>query len=171
MSDRKQHDPMEHRLWEQMNRAWPAEAGPCPDALLLAAYIDGTATDAEVQRIDGHLAACPACLATVGEIRGLLAAPPMLAPRPVLDRAKALVLAAHVAAARTRWLTIGRWAAAAAAAVIVGYIGFVAGHATWLGRDALANALVCETSFGLADDCRQEPLEDDFLSLLKEAEQ
>jgi anti-sigma factor RsiW len=171
MNNHEQHDPMEQRLWERMNRARPAEAGPCPDPRLLAAYIDGTATDAEVQRIDGHLAACPACLATVGEIRSLLAAPPMPAPKAVLDRAKALVPAAHVAAAPARWSAIGRWAAAAAAAVIVGYLGFVAGHATWLGREALADTLVCETSFGLADDCRQESLEDDFLSALKEGEQ
>jgi predicted anti-sigma-YlaC factor YlaD len=171
MSNREQHDPMEQRLWERMNRARPAQAGPCPDPLLLAVYVDGTATDAEVQRIDGHLAACPACLAAVGEIRGLLAAPLMLAPKPVLERAKALVPAPHITATHTRWSAIGRWAAAAAAAVIVGYLGFVAGHATWLNREALADTLVCETSFGLADDCRQESLEDDFLSALKEIEQ
>jgi anti-sigma factor RsiW len=171
MSNREQHDPMDRRLWERMNRARPAQAGPCPDPLLLAAYVDGTATDAEVHRIDGHLAACPACLATVGEIRSLLAAPPMLAPEPVLERAKALVPAPHITATHTRWSAIGRWAAAAAAAVIVGYLGFVAGHATSLSREALADTLVCETSFGLADDCRHEPLDDDFLSAMKEGEQ
>jgi len=171
MSNRQQNDPMEQRLWERMSPATPAQAGPCPDPLLLAAYVDGTATDAEVQRIDAHLAACPACMAAIGEIRSLLAASPMLAPKPVLEQAKALVPAATVTATHTRWSAIGRWAAAAAAAVIVGYLGFVAGHATWLSREALADTLVCETSFGLADECRQEPPEGDFLSALKEVEQ
>jgi predicted anti-sigma-YlaC factor YlaD len=171
MSRHEQPDPMERRLWERTRRPRPAKSGPCPDPLLLAAYLDGTAAEAEVRQVEEHMASCPACLAAVGQVRGLLAAPPMIAPRRTLDRAKALAPATAAAAAASRWSAVARWAAAATAAAVVGYLGFTAGHTTSLSRTALADTLVCETSFGLADESCQAFPEDDFLMALKEAEQ
>jgi hypothetical protein len=46
----------------------------CPDASLLSAYVDGEVPSPWKERIEEHLASCPACSARVAGYRGLAAA-------------------------------------------------------------------------------------------------
>src|SRR5262245_35265455 len=47
----------------------PLDQTACPTALELAAYIEGRADELLVDRMDVHLARCPACLELVRQIR------------------------------------------------------------------------------------------------------
>jgi anti-sigma factor RsiW len=168
MVNPEQHVPSDRPLRLRLMRP---PAGPCPEAMLLAAYVDGAASADEVRQVEGHLAACPRCLAAVAEVRDLLAAGPMLTPDRVAARAKALAPAAARAARGSRWRDAARWAAAAAAIAVVGYAGFSAGNATCRSRSDQSAALVSEASFGLADASDQMFPNADFLALLAEGDQ
>ncbi|GFK94365.1 hypothetical protein NNJEOMEG_02209 [Fundidesulfovibrio magnetotacticus] len=47
-------------------------AGECPDALTVAAYLDGRLEGAELAAVERHLAACRKCATDVLELRELL---------------------------------------------------------------------------------------------------
>ena len=161
----------ERRLWERYSASHKPRRGPCPDAAELAAYIDGRASPRQVEHIEEHLLACPQCLQAVCEARELLSAEAAaFVPPEVTAAAKALV-SPPAQRAKTRrarisllW-RVGRWAAAAAAALILGYGGFRAGQGTYRQRDAVEATLAAELSFG-ADDSSPEGLVDDELGLL-----
>lgn len=51
-----------------------APSGGCPDAVTLAAYLDGMLTGPELARLDAHIAQCPQCASDVAELRTILAA-------------------------------------------------------------------------------------------------
>jgi len=181
MNESERQDAVDRRLWQRLKAGPPAPAGPCPEGLLLAAWLDGRATAGEARRVEAHLAACPACLAAARDLRRLLDAPPMVAPRAVVDRAKALVGEAVGAvcaagAGRARavrlaagWRGIAQWAATAAAALAVGYLGFRAGQTAYGGADPVA-ALVREASFGLADAAGAATLDEQVLLAFVEGE-
>lgn len=54
----------ERELWEKYAGS-EREAGECPDIIDLAAYIDGTLSESEKERVERHLSRCPECLDAV----------------------------------------------------------------------------------------------------------
>ncbi len=69
-----------------------AEPGAAPDALLIAAYLDGTLDEAEQARVENMLAADPEALALMLASRDALdAAPAEAAPEALLHRAQGIV--------------------------------------------------------------------------------
>jgi hypothetical protein len=64
------HDQVIGRLVSARLRAGGIAAEPCPDAELLAAYVDGGLAAAEVEAVDRHLAGCGACRQLVGLLAG-----------------------------------------------------------------------------------------------------
>ena len=164
MASAEQFDPAERRLWSHVKRT---AADPCPDPLLLAAYVDGLASEAETKEAEAHLAACPRCLETIAETQRLTAAPPVIAPAGVAARAKALVPPAAQARS-VRWFRYGRWAAAAAAVAAVAYLGFVSGDAAGRRGIDLTEVLVQEATFGLADPWGEAEMGDELAQALSE---
>jgi len=173
MNDQTPQDRADRQLWRRW--AAPSEAGPCPDEMALAAYLDGSAPADEAERVEAHLAGCDACRHAVAELRSLLAGGPVLATPQVVTRAKSLLPAPTALAAklgrRRTWRRVARWAATAAAAVLVSYGGFQAGSATRIGRNTEQAALVSEMTFGLEEAPGQEDLYDNELMMLMEDEQ
>ena len=167
------NSPQERRLWKRYSASHRPRPGPCPDAVELAAYIDGRASPRQVEHIEEHLLACPDCLQAVREARELTSAEvTTFVPPEVIAAAKA-ALASPAERAGQRpgkylraalvW-RIGRWAAAAAAALIISYGGFRIGQGTYRQHAAVEAALVAELSFG-EDDSATEGLLDDELVL------
>jgi hypothetical protein len=140
---------------------WRRVAPPAPDParwpspLELAAYLDGRLDDAD--RVEAAIAGDPDLLASVRDARGALATGPAADVTPrMIEAACRLVRAdaagSHAPASSWRiadWLRVGRWAAAAAASILIGIAGY------WLGRLAVVDGspsgsdLVAEASFGV----------------------
>lgn len=82
-------------LWRRARAGWrpPSDDG-APDALLLAAYLDGSLEENESARLEARLAGEPALLDELLALRESLAAAPEAAPAPVpagvVARAQAL---------------------------------------------------------------------------------
>ena len=148
MDPRDQQDAEDRRLWGAARRG-ARTAGPCPDANDLAAWLDGRADQAAAERIESHLAVCPACVQAIGELRQLSQGGAMFVPPQVLARAKALVPARGRSGV---WLRAGRWAAAAAAAAVVSLAGWQAGSATVHARRTVDSQAAAQLSFGLESD-------------------
>lgn len=78
-------------LWRRARRGWrPVADDEAPDALLLAAYLDGRLAEDEAARLEAHLAAEPALLDELLALRESLAAGHEAAPAGVVMRAQAL---------------------------------------------------------------------------------
>jgi hypothetical protein len=72
-------------LWRRARAGWsPVRDDEAPDALLLAAYLEGRLAEDEAARLEGRLAAEPALLDELLALRDSLAAGPEVAPAPVL---------------------------------------------------------------------------------------
>jgi len=170
----------ERALWRRVGPAITGGADACPTDLELAAHVDGRDQPDERRRIESHVAACPACLAAVDEVRGLLAdETAVLVPGAVIEAARALVPAAIGATAGPRsgtrdesgWrLRMGvrvgvRWGAAVAASVVVAVGGFHAGSRVTEADQSLADVIASELSFGLEAETGGSDLEFALLSL------
>lgn len=137
MSEQAEQD---RRLW----RRYAARAGQPPgqpplEANVLAAYLDGTAGPETVERLEARMAADPAVLAEVMELRGLASVEGGPVPPAVLAKAKALVRAeavesrpgpALVIRPRAWWQRL-QWAAAAAVIVVSCLGGYSFGRDTF----------------------------------------
>jgi anti-sigma factor RsiW len=143
--------PTENRLW-QMAKARDgtlvrAQAGPCPDAMALSAWLDGRADQRVADQVESHLTSCPACLDAVMELRSLVAQGAQhrpAAPQAVLDHAKTLVQLPAQARSRNQRATVpaavlawphwavgaAKWAAAAMVLLAIAYGGFTGGLQT-----------------------------------------
>jgi anti-sigma factor RsiW len=149
MNERDRQDEHDLAAWRRYGpQAAGGVPGECPDELDLAAWLDGRAGPELADRIEAHLADCPACLAAAADLRAILAASPMLAPRQAIERAKAL------GRARLRrhaglWARAGRWAAVAATGVLVSYAGLAIGAGASRSRQAVQAAVVGEATLGL----------------------
>lgn len=151
----------------------PGDApGACPGPLELAAYLDGRAADEQRERLEGHLADCPACRAAVGELRDLLAEPIQAMPMTAESRERVAGLIRPVAPGTAAgpgapprhrpWASHAlRRGLAAAAAVAVGYVGYATG--TRAPRVEESSAIVAEMSFGLAGTSDGAAADDDVL--------
>ncbi|MEW6356152.1 MAG: zf-HC2 domain-containing protein [Planctomycetota bacterium] len=151
----------ERKLVARFHRDRPAEPG-CPTLTDLAAYMDGHTDEAETERIEAHLADCPECRKVVIEIRDLLAAPAMVAPKAVLDRAKALAPLRE-----RRWLAVARWTAAVAASILIGLAGLLAGSSVYQNRRQAEERLTSAITFDLvALDAGQDVTGDNVFEIL-----
>ena len=78
-------------LWRRFRETRGPVPGPeSPDALLMAAYLDGALDEEEAARLEAQLAADPELLDEVLALRGTLDAAPEKAPNAVVARAQAL---------------------------------------------------------------------------------
>ena len=133
-------------LWQRLtgdgSRAGrPAAPEPALDAKLLAAWLDGSASHAELEQVERRLADDPDLLEQVLELRELIDAGVTGAPADVLRRAKSLRPAEgevgpdrdspRVIRAGRFWQVL-RWSAAAAALVVAGIAGHACGRQTSL---------------------------------------
>jgi len=130
MSGNAEHD---EQLWRRFEAQASPTDSPPPDANLLAAYLEGSATADEVERIEGRLADDPQLLAELIELRRLAEAPPAAAPQELLGRAKALAAQPAATAGRSWWRQV-QWAAAAAAIVVACWSGYSFGANVFSGQ-------------------------------------
>jgi anti-sigma factor RsiW len=78
-------------LWRRGRDGWRAPADDeAPDALLLAAYLDGRLAEDEAARLEARLAGEPALLDELLALRATLEASPEAPPAAVIARAQAL---------------------------------------------------------------------------------
>lgn len=78
-------------LWHRCREGWrPPADDEAPDALLLAAYLDGRLAEEEAARLEARLTGEPALLDELLTLRATLAAGPQAAPAAVIARAQAL---------------------------------------------------------------------------------
>jgi len=144
-------DNSERTLARRFRQLARREPGTCPDELGLAAYVDGLASEAETARIEAHLAVCRECLLAVADARRLAGRAHAAAPPHVVARARALVGGRGRGASRVRrspWRAAIGWAATAAAAVAVGFVGLSAGSATHRARQAEPEVALAELALG-----------------------
>lgn len=140
MNNDANQDELARELWRRMEASADGALPPV-DANLLAAYLDGTASPAEVEHIEGRMAADPALLEEVIELRELAGAEADVAGWALLARAKALVPAGadETPPARTPtwrgvrgWWRSLQWTAAAAAVVVACWGGYSFGQTAFL---------------------------------------
>ena len=171
MNEHAQRDSEESRLWRQYVAGAGHRPGGGPlDPNLLAAYLDGTACEEEVERVEAAMACDPGLLEEVMQLRALQGAKPEAVPDSLLAGAKALVPVGRSAQGRprpSRWYDLRsvlpgwRRAAAAAAIVLACVTGFSVGRETHLGQVAAAESaaaleigledLIAEPTFEVAD--------------------
>jgi anti-sigma factor RsiW len=123
-------------LWYRARPMWREAAGApaAPDALTLAAYLDGSLDETSAEAVETWMAVAPEGLADIQAIREILAAPPPDAPDHVIVRAQAIVRARPVPArAEAGWLR----------GILAGSAGLL-GPAVWAG--AVAAVLLASVS-------------------------
>jgi anti-sigma factor RsiW len=127
-------------LWRRYaaGRADPEGTG-CPDPVGLAAFLDGTADEAERARVEAHLAVCAACLGAVEDARAIAHAP--LAP--LAEERRRRFTRAVVAEQRGAKRVPG-WLPLAAALV------FTCGTGFWLGGRAATYAAAVRSGVSLS---------------------
>jgi anti-sigma factor RsiW len=170
MNDERSQDGDERQLLRRFSRGAKQATGPCPSELEWATYVDGLASEAECARIEAHLAFCPLCLDEVVQARQLATAAVPEAPAGVAARARALVPARRAPGRLRTWRRVASWAAAAAAAIAVGFAGLRAGSAirersrtaAWVASEVTFQVSYCDLlSSGdvLGDLAREDPHE------------
>ncbi len=133
-------------LWYRARPSWREATGvsEAPDALTLAAYLDGSLDELSAEAVETWMATAPEGLDDIQAIRATLAAPPLDAPDHVVARAQAIVHARPVSGpalgpAEAGWLSrifagpaglLGPavWAGAAAAVLLASVSGFELGR-------------------------------------------
>ena len=88
---------------------------------LLSSYIDGEVTDAERARVEGHLATCDACREELESLRWTVS---VLREMPEVQTSRSFAVSAPSdrAPERPRLVTVTRWAASAAAVLLVALV-------------------------------------------------
>lgn len=167
--------------------------GSCPDAMDLAAYLDGGAPADLAERIEVHLATCGACLAIIRQARAdkalgddslvfvpaeVIAAAQSLVPAQAAGEAEPLIQIVRPGV--SVWLTTVRRAAAIAAMVAIGAAGHHVGAALSAssaasnvaasGNDAAAAATVADVSFGVLDETDDSTAASDLRGIAFSAE-
>lgn len=180
-------DPTDLKRWRRFVALWndsssQAAGGGAADCLSeidLAAWVEGQNghDDARRELIEAHLAACPACLAAMLEVRQSLASQAdsfTFVASEIVAAAKSLVLPSvpemYVAenVRFARWIGIARWSGAAAASVLIGVLGWQAGQATSASDDGPDTLGVTETMMAVADE-QELPVSELSLGALDDA--
>ena len=88
---------------------------------LLSSYIDGEVTDAERARVEEHLATCDACREEIESLRWTVS---VLAEMPEVQTSRSFVFSTPPdrTPERPRLVTVTRWAASAAAVLLVALV-------------------------------------------------
>lgn len=129
-------------LWYRARPSWrrAVSVPEAPDALTLAAYLDGALDEAAAEAVETWMALAPEGLDDIRAIRTIIAAPPRHAPGSAVARAQAIVRARpRPEAAQGGWLRrifagpsglLGPtvWAGAAAAVLLASVSGFELGR-------------------------------------------
>lgn len=125
----------DRNLWMRFVEAHAgSEPSPCPDANVMAAYLDGALSERETEGLEGHLVDCDACLTALRELRS--AAGEALADRP---RRLSLLWRASLSTA-------------AAAAIVAACVGGARFGEAWHEYDVEASAAIsAELSGGYGD--------------------
>src|SRR5437016_4203829 len=111
MKDDPARDKVIDRLVQKQLRAGQARSvSGCPDAELLAAYVERTLAPREVRGCEAHLASCPRCQALIAELVRLEEV-----DVPIKGRASLAASSPAANAFRFRWA----WAGSALAAMLV----------------------------------------------------
>jgi anti-sigma factor RsiW len=154
--------PPEHddrRLWQRYTAARTSDARQPihpPDELDLAAFLDGTASEDVVARVEQWLQRDPTAANEIHDLRSLLARQqesPAFVPTEVAQRAKALVSDAPAAEIRVLSGVLARvagWSVAAAAMVAIATVGYQGGLMAAAPMDTTRD-VTDALSFGLAD--------------------
>jgi hypothetical protein len=130
-------------LWYRVRPSWRQAAGSpeAPDALTLAAYLDGALDETSAEAVETWMVLAPEGLDDIQAMRGILTAPPLDPPSRAIARAQAIVRARPVPPrAKSGWLSwifagpsglLGPtvWAGALAAVLLASVSGFELGRA------------------------------------------
>ena len=152
MNPSKNHPDAEIDLWRQ----YIARDQEKPDTSeidpgLLAVYLDGKATPDQIEQIEASLAHNPDLIEKLSELRELQNLKPSPISQTLLARIKNLVpsSAGQIAPAvsgRDRWWLRLRYAAAAAAILLVAVLGYQLGDATFQGQEQIQASKASQTS-------------------------
>jgi len=133
------NSPDEGALWQRWRSLRPAPAGERPDAMTLAAYVEGRLGLAEAETVEEWLSADPDLAADAASARYAALGPLPEAADGIIARASALVLpkdervvALHASARRPSWHRMVRWSAMAASILVASAIGFALGNDTYV---------------------------------------
>lgn len=169
MTEKTENSREEAALWARARDDWRKSATltEAPDALSLAAYLDGTLDPQGRERVEAWMAGSEDALDLVIAAREASATTPASVPRSLVRRAQALVEPTPVTASRgPSWLEsltaflrpapgVGMagmgmtWAGAMALFLIVSASGFELGRTATLEAVSFQTALAEELSFGL----------------------
>lgn len=124
-------------VWRRAKDEFAMNGGPCrPEPGVLAAYVEGHASDGEVQQVEAWLASDPEAPSLVASLRSALRDPERAAevPQAAIARAQAIVRGpgSQAFAARSFWGLIPsaglQWSAVAALLLLVAVAGFEMGR-------------------------------------------
>jgi anti-sigma factor RsiW len=154
MTDHDPIDPQEQQLWARF--AGPpsppgagAEAGACPSAVDLAAYLDGRLAEAERDVLEAHLALCGPCRELVYEGRETAADEALAFVPPSLIETIRALRRSSPAAQQRGWAAAARWSFAAAASLTMALLAFQAGASAAGAARPAEDVVLSELSFGL----------------------
>jgi anti-sigma factor RsiW len=149
---RRRHDPKtrERTLIRRVMRALSDRHNArCIGVHDMAAYLDGDLSQDAVERVEAHLAACPTCLDTMLQARGMTSGR-LAAPVRVLECVRDLApdVRHRVAKSRANY----QWAAAAVAALAIGLAGLSAGSHLRQARRHAQDTVTAAIAFEPSED-------------------
>ena len=131
--------PNDKALWQRWRTLAPAAAGEPPDALTLAAYVEGRLGPTELEAVEDWLSADPDLAADMAIARRAAFGSLHETADSVIARASALlppesaqVLIMRPTARLSRWRGMARWSAMAASILVVSAIGFALGNDAYM---------------------------------------
>jgi anti-sigma factor RsiW len=145
----------EKALWRQCRIRLP-KPDKCPDAGIMAAYVDHGLSEKENSKLEGHLVQCQACLDTILFLKAI--ENDRHTPVPTKDRIAAIDLVSPRSSRRTeKKERLSGWlfplpitpAFAAVLLVLVCLTGLYLGNRTGADRMLVKNMLATELLFGL----------------------
>ena len=162
MNESARQDDSDSRLWRRYVASAPGrQIRPIIQANLLAAYLEGTASQEQMEQIEEQMASSAEFLEEIVQLRQMLAAPASPAAKRAVDNAKALVPAEVVLfkpfqAAQYNWWHKAQWSAVAAAVVLASLAGYSFGRDAWRSQLQVDLSAAAEVSH-LTDDMIEEP--------------
>src|SRR5690348_15655308 len=131
--------PEDTALWQRWRLLASAPVGEAPNALMLAAYAEGSVGPAETEAVEDWLCADADLAADVAIARGAALGPLPEADASIVARAAALVAAEDGRGVPLRrpgappeWQGVVRWSAMAASILLASIVGFALGNDTYV---------------------------------------
>ncbi len=164
----EQQNQAEQQLWQRAAGAGRTLSVACPGQLELASYLDGQLSDPQVESLEAHLADCRECRQAVTDARLIMAeaaASTSTVPQTVIKSAQSLVRERVQPSTTLNW-RITRWPLAAAASIVICFLGYRAGMAYTDSTDILPDRLAAEMSFGVFDSSEDDSDEIELMAAL-----